>query len=274
MTYRLVATDLDGTLLHDDLSVSPRTRAALDAVRAAGVPVVPVTARQPEGVRDIAEQAGIDGWVLCSNGSLALHWRTGERLFEQAIAVEAQQELAAALNERIPGLLYASVRQGGEVFLAEHDYARSATYADHKRDPESMAVAVLEDVLAEPSLKLVVRHLSRTPAELLEAARELGVDGVELTHSDAPFLEVQPAGVTKASSLARLCEELGVDRSEVVAFGDAPNDLEMVGWAGHGVAVAGADAAVARAAAEVTGSNNADGVAQVLERMLEQGELG
>lgn len=274
MTYRLVATDLDGTLLHDDLSVSPRTRRALDAVREAGVHVVPVTARQPTGVHDIAEQAGVDGWVLCSNGSLALHWSTGERLFEQRIEVRAQQELAAALNERIPGLLYASIRDGGETFLAEHDYARSATYTDHKREPETMAVAVLEDVLAEPSLKLVVRHLSRTPDELLAAARELGVAGVELTHSHAPFLEVQPAGVTKASSLARLCGELGIDRSEVVAFGDAPNDIEMIGWAGHGVAVAGADDPVARAAAEVTASNNADGVAQVLERLLEQGELG
>lgn len=88
-TPRLVATDLDGTLLRDDRTVSLRPRAALDAAREAGVLVVPVTARQPVGVRHLARDAGFADWAVCSNGALAVHLTTGERLFEERIAVAA-----------------------------------------------------------------------------------------------------------------------------------------------------------------------------------------
>ena len=94
MPLRLIASDLDGTLLRNDLSVSPRTRRALDAARAAGIHVVPVTARQPIGVRRIAEGAGFGGWALCSNGALGIHLGTGEVLFERHLAPEVQRSRA------------------------------------------------------------------------------------------------------------------------------------------------------------------------------------
>ncbi len=268
MTLRLVATDLDGTLLRDDLSTSRRTRAALDAARRAGVLVVPVTARQPIGVRHIAEDAGFEEWAICSNGSLGIHLTTGELLFEEPITVAAQQRLVAALAERVPGLLHVSVRDGGEGFVAQEGYAALARFEDHKRDVSTMGGHTLVEVLAEPSLKLVVRHPELGVPELLRAARELGHDDVALTHSGAPFLEVMAAGVDKAWGVARLCERLGIDREDVVAFGDAPNDVEMLAWAGHGVAVANAVPEAREAADEVTASNEDDGVALVLERLL------
>jgi Cof subfamily protein (haloacid dehalogenase superfamily) len=265
---RLVATDLDGTLLRDDRTVSVRTRAALDAAREAGVLVVPVTARQPVGVRHLARDAGFAEWAVCSNGALAVHLTTGERLFEERIAVAAQQRLVAALAERIPGLLHVSVRDGGEGFVAQEGYADIATFKDHKRDVSTMPGHELAEVLAEPSLKLVVRHPELGVPELLEAARGLGHDDVALTHSGAPFLEVMAASVSKAWGVARLCERLGVDRADVMAFGDAPNDLELIAWAGHGVAVANAVPEAIAVADEVTASNEEDGVALVLERLL------
>jgi Cof subfamily protein (haloacid dehalogenase superfamily) len=268
MTPRLVATDLDGTLLRDDRTVSPRTRAALDAARAAGVHVVPVTARQPLGVRPLAEAAGFDGWAVCSNGSLGVHLGTGEVLFEEPIPVEAQQRLVAALAEQVPGLLHVSVRDGGEGFVAQDGYAALASFDDHKRDPSTISNHELTEVLAEPSLKLVVRHPELGVAELLEVARGLGHDDVALTHSGAPFLEVMAASVSKAWGVARLCERLGIDAADVVAFGDATNDVEMLAWAGLGVAVANAVPEAIEAADEVTASNEDDGVAVVLERLL------
>lgn len=268
VTPRLVATDLDGTLLRDDLSTSPRTRAALDAARQAGVLVVPVTARQPIGVRHIAEDAGFEEWAVCSNGSLGIHLTTGEVLFEEPIAVAAQQRLVAALAERVPGLLHVSVRDGGEGFVAQDGYAALARFEDHKRDVSTMGGHALAEVLAQPSLKLVVRHPEIDVPELLRTARELGHDDVTVTHSGAPFLEVMAAGVDKASGVARLCERLGVDREDVVAFGDAPNDVELLAWAGLGIAVANAVPEAREAADEVTASNEADGVALVLERLL------
>ncbi|MFJ4223153.1 Cof-type HAD-IIB family hydrolase [Microbacterium sp. NPDC089695] len=268
MTLRLIATDLDGTLLTSAVDVSPRTRAALDAARARGIHVVPVTARQPIGLRAIAGGAGFDGWALCSNGAFATHLADGRMLFAEELPADTIRTLAAALRESIPDLLFASVREGGETFVAQHGYAEIADMTDHKRDPRTMGGVALDRVLDAPSLKLVIRHPELAPPAVFEALRALGLAGFEATLSGAPFVEVMAEGVTKATGLARLCEHLDIDRADVVAFGDALNDVEMLHWAGHGVAMANAEDAVKAAADETTASNDDDGVARVIERML------
>lgn len=268
MTLRLIATDLDGTLLDPSSAVTPRTRAALDAARSRGIHVVPVTARQPIGLRAIAADAAFDGWALCSNGAYAIHLTDGRMLFAEELPPETIRTLAEALRASIPGLLFASVREGGETFVAQHGYAEIADLSDHKRDPETMGGVPLEQVLAAPSLKLVIRHPELAPATLFDALRSLGLTGFEATLSGAPFVEVMAEGVTKATGLARLCMHLGIDRAEVVAFGDALNDVEMLRWAGRGVAMADAEPLVQDAADETTASNADDGVAQVIERLL------
>ncbi|GAA3937017.1 Cof-type HAD-IIB family hydrolase [Microbacterium soli] len=266
---RLIATDLDGTLLNRAGTVSPRTRAALDAARDAGIVTVPVTARQPIGLRPIAAQAGFDDWALCGNGAYGVHLATGEHLFAEEIPASVQRDLADALTAIILDLLFASVRDAGEGFVAQEGYAAVADVSDHKRRPETMGGVPLADVLAAPSLKLVIRHPSVPVSEIFAALRSLGLEGFEATLSGAPFVEVMAQGVTKATGLAQVCAHLGVGRDEVLAFGDALNDLEMIEWAGHGVAVANAVDATRRAADEVAPSNDEDGVAQVVERMLE-----
>lgn len=265
---RLIATDLDGTLLDGAGRVSARTRAALDAARAAGIATVPVTARQPIGVRPIAEQAGFDDWALCGNGAYGVHLRTGEHLFAEEIPADVQRQLAEALRAVIPDLLFASVRDAGERFVAQEGYAAVADFSDHKRHPQSMGGVSLDAVVEAPSLKLVIRHASMPTEQILDALQALGLTGFEATLSGAPFVEVMAQGVTKATGLAQVCTRLGVDQSEVLAFGDALNDLEMLQWAGRGVAVANALEVVRDAADEVTESHLADGVALVIERML------
>jgi len=265
---RLIATDLDGTLLDDAGAVSPRTRAALDSARDAGIATVPVTARQPIGLRPIAEQAGFDDWALCGNGAYGVHLTTGEHLFAEEIPADVQRELAEALLNVIPDLAFASVRDAGEGFVAQEGYAALAQLSDHKRDPATMGGVPLADVLGAPSLKLVIRHPSVPIPEIYETLRALGLTGFEATLSGAPFVEVMAQGVSKATGVAQVCARLGIDRGEVLAFGDALNDLEMLEWAGHGVAVANAIGAVRDAADEVTASHAGDGVAMVIERML------
>ena len=267
-SIRLIATDLDGTLIGADGQVSARTRAALDAARDAGIRTVPVTARQPIGLRPIAAQAGFDDWALCGNGAYGVHLTTGEHLFAEEIPAEVQQELAEALLAAIPGLAFASVRDAGEGFVAQEGYAALAQLSDHKRDPATMGGVPLADVLGAPSLKLVIRHPSVPIPEIFEALQALGLTGFEATLSGAPFVEVMAQGVTKATGIAQVCARLGIDRHEVLAFGDALNDLEMLEWAGHGVAVANAIDVVRDAADEVTASNDEDGVAIVIEGML------
>lgn len=268
MAFRLLATDLDGTLLDADLAVSPRTRAALDAARTAGWIVVPVTARQPIGVRAIAEQAGFADWALCGNGAHGIHLGTGESLFEAHVEVAVQRVLAETLSARVPDLLFVSVRDGGATFIAQDGYARMADFSDHKREPATMGSHSLAEVLAAPSLKFVVRHPTLDNDTLVAEIRDLGLTGFEVTHSGAPFVEVLADGVTKAWGLEQLCAHLEIGRRDVVAFGDAPNDAEMLAWAGLGVAVANAAPVTLTAADTTTAAHTEDGVAIMIERLL------
>ena len=265
---KIIATDLDHTLLDSNRAVSARTRAALDAAREAGIWVVPATARQPIGLVGIAEQAGFDSWALCSNGAFAINLSTQELLFAEELDVPTLTELSAAIDAAIPGLKFASIQQAGARFVAQHGYAELAHFEDHKRDPATMGGVPLTEVVAAPSLKLIVRHPDMAPAALFDRVNALELTCYESTLSGAPFVELSAAGITKASGLATLCGHLGIDRADVLAFGDGMNDIAMLEWAGHGVAMANADSTVQRAADEVTRSNNDDGVAQVIERLL------
>ncbi|WP_293909838.1 HAD family hydrolase [Deinococcus sp.] len=274
MPIRLIATDLDGTLLNSAGKISPRNRRALDAARAAGIEVVPVTARQPHSVYSGDENSPFTEYAVCSNGALGLHLSRNESLFESHLEVAAQRALTAALTARVPGALFASVRERGAVFLAQAGYAELARFNDHGRQPAEMGAHSLEAVCAEPSLKFIVRHARLTPRELLAEVQALKLTGFALTHSGAPFLEIMAEGVSKARGLAHLCTHLGIDRTEVLAFGDALNDLEMLAWAGRGVAMGNSEPEVRAAAREVTASNDEDGVALVIERLLGEPVLG
>lgn len=264
----LIATDLDLTLLDASGQVTPRTRAALDAARAAGIMVVPVTARQPVGLASIARQAGFESWAVCANGAFGVHLTTGEMLFAEEIPVATLESLAAGVSEVIPGVRFASVQDAGARFVAQHGYAELAHFEDHKRDPATMGGVHLTEMVAEPSLKLIVRHPELPLPELYARVNALGLTGFETTLSGAPFVEVSAEGITKASGLAALCEHLGIDQGSVIAFGDGLNDLEMLAWAGRGFAMANASEEVRAAADEVAESHADDGVARVIERLL------
>lgn len=230
--------------------------------------MIPVTARQPIGLRALAAEVQFDDWAICANGAYAAHLGDGQILFADELPADTIRTLAEALRVRVPGLLFASVRNGGETFVAQHGYAEITQFADHKRDPRTMGGVSLDQVLAAPSLKLVIRHPELAPTVLFDSLRGLGLTGFEATLSGAPFVEVMAEGVSKATGLARLCEYVGVDRTEVVAFGDALNDVEMLRWAGHGVAMADSLPVVSDAADEVTASNDDHGVAEVIERLM------
>lgn len=212
MSVRLIATDLDGTLLDSTSTVTPRTRAALDAARARGIHVVPVTARQPVGLRAIAADAGFDGWALCSNGAYAVRLDDGRMLFAEELPADTIRTLAEALRASIPGPLFASVRDAGETFVAQDGYAAIAALADHKRDPATMGGVPLEQVLAAPSLKFVIRHPELAPDALFDVVRSLGLTGFEATLSEprssrswpraSPRRRASPGSATTSASTA------------------------------------------------------------------------
>jgi Cof subfamily protein (haloacid dehalogenase superfamily) len=264
---RLIATDLDGTLLRADRSVSDRTRAALARAQDRGIVVVLATARPPATTRHFAERAGVAGHAICSNGAIHYDLVRDELLGHYPLDAATAHRLIVALRGAMPGVCFALVQ--GKDFACEPAYAAIARHEDHGRLLEDIRLGDVLDFLTASTTKLVVRHPDRLPLDLLTAIQQLGLNGFEATHSGAPFVEIVAANVTKGWALASLCGRLGIDAAEVVAFGDAPNDAAMLRWAGHGVAVANAYPAAIEAADEVTLSNDDDGVAVVVERLLD-----
>jgi len=270
---RLVATDLDGTLLRTDKTVNAWTRSVLDAVQERGVPVVPVTARQPMGLAPIAAACGLSGWAICVNGALAQHLGTGEVAFEHLVPTRALEQLTSTAREALPGTVFATVRDRGATFGLEPGYHDLVGPDDHQPAIGSSVEMSVAEVVAEPALKLLARHPVLPARELADHLAGLGVDGAHVTTSGADFVEMAAGGVTKASAVAALCQRLGVGQGEVVAFGDAPNDVEMLRWAGLSFAMERADDAAAAAATARCGDNDDDGVARTLMELLRAGRF-
>jgi Cof subfamily protein (haloacid dehalogenase superfamily) len=256
----LVGCDLDGTLVRSDGSISARSAAAVARTEEAGVPFVVVTGRPPRWLADVARAIGRHGLAVCANGALVYDLRTEEVVLEQLLDVATLREVMGAVREELPGAAFAV--EYGATFRREHAY-------NPRWDRNNPGVSVVERAALHelPAAKLLVRHPSLDADQLLDTARGAVGERATLTHSSFDgLLEISAAGVTKATGLAALAEHRGIDASDVVAFGDMPNDLPMLAWAGRSFAVANAHADVLAAADEVIGSNDDDAVAEVLER--------
>lgn len=266
---KLIATDVDGTLLNSSHRISPRTRAAFTAARASGVEVLAISGRQPYSIGAIVAGTALEGPVVGSNGSVAVDLASRAVLFEEVIDLDAQRTIALALLERFPDAHVVSVRDAGNTYVAQHGYTGHQDPGhENALWPVVHRFAHLDEVLAEPSVKLAIMDPQVPVDEMLAVARALEVPGAFPTSSGAPFLEVGRAGVSKATALARFAAERGYTAAEVVAFGDNNNDVEMLAWAGHGVAMGNAVSAALAVADEVTSHHDADGVAEVIERLL------
>ena len=259
---RMIATDLDGTLLRRDGSVSARTRAALAAAEAAGLTTVLVSGRPPRSLRLVAERLGATGLAICCNGALVYDLALGEIVHHAPMTGEVARRLIGELRRAAPEVAFAVER--GLHFGCEPAYA---TLRGRLPEPVIWQADALE-LGAEPLTKLIAFHATLSIEQLAEAALACAGAEAAVTYSGAGFLEISAAGVDKASALRWLCAARGIAREEVVAFGDMLNDLAMLGWAGHPVAVANAHPEILALAREVTLSNEEDGVAVVIERIL------
>jgi Cof subfamily protein (haloacid dehalogenase superfamily) len=257
---RLAAIDLDGTLLRSDGSVSQRTRDALAAVRARGMAIVFVTARHPGSTAEVAREARVGGFAICSNGATVFDLDSGRIVRERVLESEASARLVKALRERIPGVLFA-VESRAEIA------SEPAFRAWDVEPPEGRRFADALELVAEPITRLIVRHADYELDVLAALVRELAGDSASVVIPGEWTVELSAVGVSKASALAELCDELGFTAADVIAFGDFLNDLPMLAWAGHSVAVANAHPDVIAEADEVTASNDEDGVAVLLERL-------
>ncbi|GAA1011976.1 MULTISPECIES: Cof-type HAD-IIB family hydrolase [Streptomyces] len=268
---RLIATDLDGTLLRDDKSVSPRTIAALAAAEEAGIEVFFVTGRPARWMDVVADHVHGHGLAICGNGAAVvdLHGGPGAHRFVQVrdLARENALDAVRLVREAAPGTVYAIEQTYG--FYQEPAYPKL-----HMEIPDALAPA--EELLAEgglgtrqPVLKILAYHPTLDPDAFLTVARLAVGDRATITRSSpSALLEISGPGVSKASTLALCCAERGISPEEVVAFGDMPNDIEMLTWAGQSYAMGNAHPDAIAAASGVTFANNEDGVAVVIERLL------
>jgi len=256
---RLVASDLDGTLLRPDGTVSQRTRAAIGQVLAAGITFVVVSGRPSRSVREIAARAGLRGLAICANGALVYDLDADVVVAATPLAAAVGRRLVTELAAALPGAVFASETE--DRFQSQCGWGWGLAAGDGVEVDDPLGL------VAAPVVKLLVRHPERPFAELVERARAVAGDDAVVTWSGVGLAEISAAGVTKAYALDQVCRRLGIAPAQVVALGDMPNDLPMLAWAGRSVAVANADLDVLRAAGEVTAANTDDGVAVVLERL-------
>jgi len=264
---RLVATDLDGTLLHSDGTCSERTRTALAEIERAGTQVVLVTARPPRWIHDLADLVGEHGIVLCANGAFVYDVRSQQILDERCMVAGVVGKIAHDLRNALPGIAFAVESRIG--------FGRERDFLDERTTPQDVAAAMLEELLDPPPGKVLARCDDLPAEQFHRVVEEVVGDRAVVSYSGASGLaEISAAGVTKAAALAEWCNAQGIDSSDVFAFGDMPNDLPMLTWAGRSFGVANAHPDVLDLVDEVCASNDDDGVAQVLEAALARHTAG
>ncbi|MCS7482211.1 HAD family hydrolase [Umezawaea endophytica] len=264
---RLVASDVDGTLLGPGERVSARTASAISRVQASDIPFVLVTGRPPRWVPMIAEAAGTTGYAVCANGAVLYDIGADRVVWQTGLDPVRLADLASALDAALPGCSVATERVGTTAVSEDvQPFVAETGYRHPWRDSDHRAVTRAE-VLGHQAIKLLVGHEKMTSAEMALAANALLGDEVEITYSsNSGLIEISAPNVTKASGLSDVADRFGVDAAAVIAFGDMPNDVPMLSWAGHGVAMANAHQEALDVADEVTASHLEDGVALVLER--------
>ena len=259
---RLIATDLDGTTVRSDYTVSERTVKAFARVERAGAMLVMVTGRPPRWIHPVADAVGHRGVAICANGALVYDLHTEQVIGTHLMSTEALREAIEVLRKALPGLGFAVEYEDGIRYA--HDYELSGW--DNKRSDDSIG---LEELVSRPAAKLLARHPELDSDALLAEAAELVGDVVLPTHSNGRrLIEMSARGVSKASTLAELCDRHGIDAADVAAFGDMPNDLPMLMWAGRSYAVANAHPLVLEAVDTTVAGNDDDGVARTIEELF------
>jgi Cof subfamily protein (haloacid dehalogenase superfamily) len=268
---KLVATDLDGTLLHSDGSVSDRARAALKSAADAGLVVVFVTGRPPRWLDVLVEDTGYVGVAVGANGAVLYDMTTEEVVSAHTLDQDLMTELVGAIRKEFPQVQFAV--EYGAGFAAEpgyvHDWQINPPYDRRGVAIAKPRVGELAEIITEPAVKLLAKDREVDADLFLAAATALVGERATITHSSSfGLLEISAPGVTKATGLAEIADRHGVAPHQVAAIGDMPNDLPMLQWAGHSYAVANAHPSVQEVADEVVGSNDEDAVAQLIEGLL------
>ena len=259
-----MVSDLDGTLLRSDETLSPSTMRLLDNLRHLGVPLLVATARTPRAVRKVQGHEHL-GRVVCANGAIV--WDAGrdevvrERCFDPPALSAALIRLRAILPDA--GIALLSARA---MFLDEAHLALR-----HKKAAGAEVFSNVEGVLSSHPIAMVaVRHPRLGADGIVALASEAFADAGVASFAGVDVVDISPGGVTKAVAVRHEMADLGCPPEAAVVFGDMPNDLPLFAWSGWACAVANAHPSVLEAADEIVPSNDEDGVARTVERLVDQ----
>uniref|UniRef100_A0AAU3H7V3 Cof-type HAD-IIB family hydrolase n=1 Tax=Streptomyces sp. NBC_01401 TaxID=2903854 RepID=A0AAU3H7V3_9ACTN len=261
--YKLVATDLDGTLLRDDHTVSGPTREALAAATAAGAAHIVVTGRAVPWTRHILDDLGYEGLAVCGQGAQVYH--AGEHRLLTSLTLDRQLAglALAKIEAEVGPLALAASRDGldGEVLVGPG-------YQVQEGPLPAVFMSDSTEMWTAPLNKIYIQHPELDDDALAQAARQAVGSLVNIVMAGPGIVEILPLGLSKATGLSLAARRLGLKASDTIAFGDMPNDIPMFGWAQHGVAMANAHDDLKAVAHEITASNEHDGIAVVLEELL------
>lgn len=273
---RLVALDIDGTLLkwiegagstHEE--IAPAVHAAVHRALEAGAHVVLASGRSPHGMTPVADLLGLHSeerdrlWVVASNGAVVFRYPPLEVIHEETF--DARPAVSAILA-RHPSALVAVEERGVGYRLNRH-------FPDGELSGE-MLIAEVDDLVAGPVSRVIIRDPDATADEFVALAEDLGLHGTNYVVGWTAWLDLAPMGVSKASGLEHVAHELGLGPDDVLAIGDGRNDIEMLQWAGRGVAMGQAIQPVIDAADDVTESVYEDGAALELDSWFPDGARG
>ncbi len=259
-TPRAVALDLDGTLLSRAGELPPPVVAAVGRVVVAGVPVVLATGRSWRGTRPVAEALDLpDGYAVCANGAVVMRYSTPRPEDDQIVRAETfdPAPIVAAVLAKRPDVLLAVDQVEG--------YYVNREFPDGELTG-AMVTRPVEQMVDAPVTRLIVRDTGSSEEDFAELAGSLGLHEVQYYVGYSAWLDIAGAGVTKALGLDFLAQRLGVRPEDVLAIGDGRNDVEMLRWAGRGVAMGDAPESVAAEADAVTGTFDEGGAVTELSR--------
>ena len=253
----LIALDIDDTLVTHSGAVNERVIDAVAAARAEGINVVLSTGRTLSTTAPVARALGLDGWAVCSNGAVLA------TIEPETIIDTVTFDPRSALDKLItllPSAVYA-VEDTHGVFHTTRVFGAGSLGLSLREVP-------FEHLLSEPVVRLVVRSDEHMESGFGDIVAQMGLHTVIFGVGDTAWMDIGPTGVSKATMLAELCTRLDVNPVCTVAVGDSWNDIDMLQWAGTGVAMGGAPRSVANAADATTDAEPGDGVAEVIEALL------
>ena len=263
MEYRLIATDMDGTLLDENSTITPATCEAVKKAMDKGVKFILCTGRPVRGVKKYVDQLGLDCPVITYNGAVVVHSTTGEIIFSQNMDTdEARKVYETALEKGTWFIVWSQNRLYTNRFGPETDFYQNITSS------QASLIEDFDSLLARGITKMLWGAEPETLDSWIEELKTAGFSETTFTKSRRYYLEFFSNRTSKAVAMEKLGEYYGIKREEMVALGDQTNDLPMIEYAGLGIAMGNAVEAVKAVAGCITAPNTEDGVAKAIEKFI------